>query len=75
VVYTETLAAFAARPQNLNQQYKWPLPGLKHNLNTERNYYIAVLSELLLPSYLHHYFLPSYFILKYALTKLFLPFL
>jgi len=71
-VYIEIVAAFAARPQNLNQPYKWSLPGLQHNLNIEQNYYTAALSELLLPSYLHHYFLPSYFILKYAVTKLFL---
>jgi hypothetical protein len=42
VVYTEKVAAFAARPQNLNQPYKWSLPGLQHNLNTGHNYYIAV---------------------------------
>jgi hypothetical protein len=50
----ETLASFTARPQDLNQPYKWPLPGMQHNLNTEGNCYIAVSSELLLPSYLHH---------------------
>ena len=72
MVYTETLAAFAARPQNLNQPYEWSLPGLQHNLNTQHNHYTAILSELLLPSYLHHYFLPRYFILNYAVTKLFL---
>jgi hypothetical protein len=49
----EILAAFAARPQNLNQPYKWSLPGLQFNLNT-KHYYNAELSELLLPSYLHH---------------------
>ena len=54
VVYIESIAAFAVRLQNLNQPFKWSLPGLRHNLNTERNYYTAVLSELLLPSYLHH---------------------
>jgi len=49
VVYIERVAALAARPQNLNQPYKWSLPGGQHNLTTE-HYYIAVLSGLLLPS-------------------------
>jgi hypothetical protein len=71
-VYIEIVAAFAARPQNLNQPYKWSLPGLQHNLIIEHSYDIAVISELLQPSYLHHYFLPNYFIIKYAVTKLFL---
>jgi len=52
VVYVGN-TAFAARPQNLNQPYKWSLAGLQFNLNT-KHYYIADLSELLLPSYLHH---------------------